>query len=256
LGGGAPVEARFVLDGIPVMSEDSEITILIIDGHEGKRLQLKRSLGTVRGFRITGEAGDGRTAVNKTKNLRPKVVVVDTALAAAENLEITRQIRELLPDTGIMMMASEGCGVDVMALIGAGANAYCSKRATTDQIEMAVRTAASGGAWLDSAIAGRVLQAAAAGAQGSAALNRIQEIKCKLSQRESQVLCLLVEGKSNQEIAEMLTISSETVKTHIRHIIEKLGVHSRTEAAVLAIQEHLTFDMQLFDGKPVTDCSV
>jgi DNA-binding NarL/FixJ family response regulator len=224
--------------------QDSEITIVIIDDREAKRMQLKRSLGNVHGVKITGEAANTRSALNQALYLRPKVIVVDAGAESLDSVELTKQICQELPGTAVMMMASQGCGVDIMAAIRAGANAYCSKDATNDQIEMAVRTVASGGAWLDNAIAARVLQAAAAGANNAAAELKANEIKCKLSYRESQVLRLVVEGQNNHEIGRTLSISSETVKTHIRHIIEKLGVHSRTEAAVLAIQEHLTVDIE------------
>jgi DNA-binding NarL/FixJ family response regulator len=222
------------------MTPNSEITIVIIDGRESKGTQLKRSLGNMHGVKITGEADNSQSALNKAMNLRPTVVVVDAGSHALDAIELTKQLHEELPDIGIMMMASQGCGIDIIAAIRAGANAYCSKRSTDDQLEMALRTVASGGAWLDNAVASRVLKAAAAGAKNSAAENKTGEITCKLSDRESQVLCLLVEGQTNHEIAVTLCISSETVKTHVRHIIEKLGVHSRTEAAVLAIQEQLT----------------
>jgi DNA-binding NarL/FixJ family response regulator len=224
--------------------QDSEITIVIIDDREAKRMQLKRSLGSVHGVKITGEAANTRSALNQALYLRPKVVVLDAGAVSLDSVELTKQICQELPGTAVMMMASQGCGIDIMAAIQAGANAYCSKDASNDQIEMAVRTVASGGAWLDNAIAARVLQAAAAGASNAAAEHKAQEIKCKLSDRESQVLRLVVEGQNNHEIGRTLSISSETVKTHIRHIIEKLGVHSRTEAAVLAIQEHLTVDTE------------
>jgi two-component system NarL family response regulator len=228
---------------VSIMPKDSEITVVIIDDRESKRMQLKRSLGNVKGVKVTGEASTWKMALDKAMHLRPKVIVVDAGAHEVDSIKLAKQIHEELPDTGIMMMASQGYGIDIIAAIAAGANAFCSKDASDDQIEMAMKTVASGGAWLDHAIATRVLQAATAGAESAANENKIQEIRCRLSQRESEVLCLVVDGQSNHDIAATLSISSETVKTHIRHIIEKLGVHSRTEAAVFAIQEHLTAGM-------------
>jgi DNA-binding NarL/FixJ family response regulator len=228
---------------------ENQILIVIVDDHEHKRLNLSRSLGSVRDFKVAGEATDAFSAFHKAKDVKPHVVLVDAGLPEADTIEITKKIREHLPNTGIMMMASEGCGYDIIAAITAGANSFCSKLATEDQIEMAVRTAASGGAWLDQEVAARVLQAAVAGGQSASNECKNDELKCRLTQRESEVLCLVVDGLNNQEIAEALSISAETVKTHVRHIIEKLGVHSRTEAAVLAIQEHLTAGMSAVEIK-------
>lgn len=216
---------------------DEEITIVIVEDKEVRRLALRRSLGECQGFRVTGEASDGLTALHKAMDLKPKVIMVDAGLPIMDGLEVTRQIRDHVPDARILMMASQGSGVDIFEVIGAGASAYLEKNLETEQIEMAVRTAACGGAWLDRTIAEQVLRSAAASAKATA---QEDSIKCKLSQREHEVLGLIVDGLSNQDIAARLCISIETVKTHIRHVIEKLGVHSRTEAAVKAIQQNLT----------------
>jgi two-component system, NarL family, response regulator LiaR len=216
---------------------DEEITIVIVEDKEVRRLALKRSLGECQGFRVTGEASDGLTALHKAMDLKPKVIMIDAGLPVMDGLEVTRQIRECVPDARILMMASQGSGIDIFEVIGAGASAYFEKNTETEQIEIAVRTAACGGAWLDRTIAERVLRSAAAGAMAAAVED---SVKGKLSQREHEVLRLVVDGLSNNDIAQRLCISIETVKTHIRHIIEKLGVHSRTEAAVRAIQHNLT----------------
>ncbi len=214
--------------------QDPDITIVIVEGKEVKRLALRRSLGAVPGFRVAGEAADGLTAISKAINLRPQVVMIDAGVPQMNGLELARQVKDQLPDAKVMMMATEGSGIDILAAIGAGADSFCEKSLPNSKLEMAVRTVASGGAWLDRTVALQVLRAAAAGAHTAE-----EDPKCKLTSRERQVLSLIVDGCSNNAIAKQLCISVQTVKTHIRHLIDKLGVHSRTEAAVKAVQENL-----------------
>src|SRR5439155_8869763 len=97
---------------VDAMSGDKQITIVIVDDHESKRTRLRQSLAQVDGFKITGEAADGLTALHKAVDLKPQVVLVDAALAEDDGIEVTRRIHDELPDAAIMMMASQGFGID------------------------------------------------------------------------------------------------------------------------------------------------
>jgi DNA-binding NarL/FixJ family response regulator len=147
-----------------------------------------------------------------------------------------------MPATRVIMLTSHDNDRDIFAALGAGADGYCLKEVSGTQLTMAIRAVANGVAWLDPGVASRVLRACAAiSPQALAGEDGTPKTHgpSTLSQRELDVLRLVVEGLSNQEIADKLILSVETVKTHMRHIMEKLAVSDRTQAAVKAMREGL-----------------
>lgn len=226
------------------MEENSTIDILIAEDHEITRVGLKLTLERVPGFRVIGEAEDGKSAVNKVAELKPHVVLMDIGLPLMDGIDATCRIKEELPGTRVIMLTSHDNDRDIFAALGAGADGYCLKEVSGSQLVMAIRAVADGVAWLDPGVAGRVLRACAsanpvAQAAGEDGACKSTPLPSPLSQRELDVLRLVVEGLSNQEIADRLILSVETVKTHMRHIMEKLAVSDRTQAAVKAMREGL-----------------
>ncbi|MBX9771782.1 MAG: response regulator transcription factor [Candidatus Obscuribacterales bacterium] len=223
---------------MPVTSET--ISIVIAEDHEITRVGLRLTLEQLDGFVVVGEACNGRQAIQEVLDKKPKIVLMDIGLPLMDGIEATRRIKADVPDTGIIMLTSHDTDRDIFAALSAGADGYCVKEVSSHRLAIAIRAVVDGAAWLDPAIANRVLRACATG--GSQMANSHEAEKSDhspLSQREISVLSLIVAGLSNQEIAERLTLSVETVKTHVRHIMEKLAVHDRTQAAVKALRQGL-----------------
>jgi DNA-binding NarL/FixJ family response regulator len=205
---------------------------------------LKLGLDQLPGIKVIGEAEDGEDGVVKAGDLKPDVVLMDIQLPNLDGIEATRQIRANHPEMKVIMLTSHSSDQAIFAALGAGANGYCLKNITAQQLGVVVRMVAEGGAWLDPGIANRVL-----GAYTTTQLQPAQPAKPaakgvkrdshSLSPRETEVLRLVAEGFSNQRIAEKLGLGLETVKTHMRHIMEKLTVSDRTEAAVKAMKQGL-----------------
>ena len=218
------------------------IDIFIAEDHEITRVGLKLTLENIPGFRVVGEGEDGKETVKKVAQLKPTVVLMDIGLPLMDGIEATAKIKEEAPSTRIIMLTSHDNDRDIFAALAAGADGYCLKEVSGTNLVMAIRAVAEGVAWLDPGVASRVLRMCATvsahgGAEGAS--TKSTPGVSPLSQRELDVLRLVVEGLSNQEIADRLILSVETVKTHMRHIMEKLAVSDRTQAAVKAMREGL-----------------
>ncbi len=225
-------------------SPPNTIDIFIAEDYEITRVGLRLTLAHVPDFNVVGEAEDGLTAVDMVVKLKPHVVLMDIGLPGLDGIDATHRIKEESPDTRIIILTSHDSDRDVFAALGAGADGYCLKEVSSVHLASAIRAVADGVAWLDPAVAKRVLQASVTNAPKPVSINDAKSAKppatnSPLSQRELDVLLLVVEGNSNQEIADKLILSVETVKTHMRHIMEKLCVSDRTQAAVKAMREGL-----------------
>jgi DNA-binding NarL/FixJ family response regulator len=224
-------------------SPGTRIKILVVEDHEITRVGLKLTLEQSDEIEIVGEASDGNQAVEASSELNPTVVLMDIGLPNIDGIEATGLIKKASPATRVIMLTSHDNDRDIFAALGAGADGYCLKETPTNQLVLAIKTVADGAAWLDPAIASKVLKASVMGALpaqtagGGTGKSGLQT--SRLSQREIDVLKLVVEGLSNQAIAERLYLSVETVKTHMRRIMEKLAVSDRTQAAVKAMREGL-----------------
>lgn len=218
----------------------STISLVIAEDQEITRLGLRLAIERFADMCVVGEAKDGQSAIAKVEELKPNVVTMDIGLPCIDGIEATRRIKENSASTRVLMLTSHDHDEDIFAALSAGADGYCLKEASAEIIAAAIRAVNDGAAWLDPAIAKRVLLPRAAGsAPGRRSGAPSGRDKFALSPRENEILELLVEGLSNQEMAERLIVSSETIKTHMRHIMEKLAVSDRTQAAVKALREGL-----------------
>ncbi len=219
------------------------INVLIVEDHEITRVGLKLTLSQMPLLKVIGEAEDGQSAISRALELKPNVILMDIGLPSMDGIEATLTIKTQMPDMRIVMLTSHDNDRDIFAALAAGADGYCLKEVSGTQLSLAIRTVADGAAWLDPAIASRVLKASAQTGQIHTSENLIPITQSssigRLSQREMEVLALVVEGLSNQEIANRLGLSVETIKTHMRHIMEKLAVSDRTQAAVKAMRQGL-----------------
>jgi two-component system, NarL family, response regulator LiaR len=223
---------------------EKQITIFIAEDYEIGRTGLKLTLSNVSDFKVVGEAEDGITTVRKVAELKPDILLIEIGLPGMDGIDVTARIKAESPPTHVMMLTTRREDRDVFGAIRAGADAYLLKEVSSVVLISAIRAVASGVVWLDPAIGRRVLKASVAAAPRAVTApelrhSRNQMENTPLSQRELDVLTLVVEGNSNQEIADRLVLSVETVKTHMRHIMEKLSVSDRTQAAVKAMREGL-----------------
>jgi len=224
------------------------IKTLLVEDHPVIRAGLAAILEKVDDIEIAGVAVDGKEGVGRAQELKPDVILMDVGMPVMDGIEAARRIRANDDTAKIIMLTARDSERDIFASLSAGANGYCLKEAAPERLCTAIRAVFAGDLWLDSTIASKVLSALPPRQADAQDSGRTVALKPTgpddrtygtLSQRELEVLQLLVEGLSNSEMAERLIISRETVKTHVRHIMEKLAVNDRIQAAVKALRHGL-----------------
>ncbi len=207
------------------------------------RTGIRFLLSGVPEFTVIGEAENGLEAVELARKLQPDVILMDVAMPVMNGIDAARTLLKESPGKSkVIMLTAYNSEQDIYASLTAGAHGYCLKDTDAERLCGAIRSVASGDIWLDAGIADKFLQGLKTAYQpksSQASSDQQDKKSAQLSARESEVLNLLVQGFSNQEIADRLVIGRETVKTHIRHIMEKLAVSDRTQAAVKALKEGL-----------------
>ncbi len=218
------------------MEEDhpKRIRVVIADDHAIFRQGTGELLGREPDIELVGEASNGEEAVRIVEQLRPAVAILDIAMPVMNGIEATQRIKEISPQTRILILTAYDYDEYVVAMVKAGAAAYILKTANYSELVSAVRSVYEGEAVLDPAVA-RKVWAYVAGAQGGR--GRRGGGEDDLSPREREVLILAGKGLSNKEIAQSLELSWRTVQTHLESIFNKLGVASRTEAVVKGLGE-------------------
>lgn len=206
------------------------MTILIADDHPLVREALHRALDVEEDMKVVAEAGDGEEAVKLASELRPKVVVMDIVMPKVNGIEATRKIKEIAPDTAILILTAYDDEEYVLGLLDAGAAGYLLKSARGRDLVGAIRTIRAGESVLHPNIIARLLKRA------TLAPVRDKKARVLLSERESEVLRLVALGMSNREVAEELSLSQRTVKAHLTSVFNKLSVASRSEARVKGLQ--------------------
>jgi DNA-binding NarL/FixJ family response regulator len=200
------------------------IRILLIDDHPVVRAGLRALLETESDLEVVGEAGDGMSAINLAPKLRPDIVVTDLLLPDVDGVAVTQSIRAELPDTQVIILTSVGEeDASVVRAVRAGAIGYVLKNADIDVLVQTIRSAAEGQVHLSPRAAARLMQEM-----------RSPRNELPLTDRERQVLREVAIGRTNKEIARSLYVAETTVKSHVRAILDKLGVQSRTQAALQA----------------------
>jgi DNA-binding NarL/FixJ family response regulator len=215
--------------------------VLIVEDHQMTLVGLKMLLEKNNSVDVVGEAVNGLEAVQLASNTQPDVILMDIGLPEMDGIEATQKIKRAHPGVRIIMLTSKDNEQDVFASLSAGADAYCMKGISIESLTSAIDAVKEGTAWLDPGVARMVLGRF----QGSAPLLPEQSAgqdepvweDCPLTARELEVLKLIVDGLSNPEIAERLTITKATAKAHVHSILQKLCVDDRTQAAVLAMRQ-------------------
>lgn len=211
------------------MTETNPIRVMLVDDHAVVRSGLSAFLLAFDDLELVAEAGSGEEAVRLCERLRPDVVLMDLVMPGMDGAAATHAIRERCPQIQIIALTSFKEKELVQGALEAGAIGYLLKNVTADELADAIRKAHAGRPTLAPEAAQALIQAT----------REPPSPGYDLTERERQVLALMVEGLSNPEIAERLVVSPSTVKFHVSNILSKLGIAGRTEAVALAVQHHL-----------------
>lgn len=204
------------------------VRILIVDDHSVVRQGLRMFLGLDPEMEVIGEAADGAEAVRLTGVLKPDVVLMDLMMPVMDGITAIREIRRAYPDVEVIALTSVLEDASVVGAVRAGAIGYLLKDTQADELCRAIKAAAAGQVQLSPQAAARLMREVRT-PEGPVS-------GTSLTERETDVLRLLAQGKSNKEIALALQVSETTVKTHVSNILMKLGVPSRTQAALYAVR--------------------
>lgn len=207
------------------------IRVLIVDDHAVVREGLRTFLELQDGIEVVGEAADGEEALDAVAQHRPDVVVMDLVMPKLDGVGAMRKLQRRGRAPRVLVLTSFLDDERLMPAIEAGAAGYLLKNVDPSELARAVRAAHAGEALLDPSVAARLVDRIAAGERaGSTGLD-------ELTRREREVLERIAEGKSNKRIALELGVAEKTIKTHVGHLLAKLGVADRTQAALLAVKE-------------------
>jgi two-component system, NarL family, response regulator DegU len=215
------------------------ISVVVVDDHPVVRAGLLTVLGSASDIRVVGEAWRGQQALRLVEELKPDVLVLDLNLPDLNGTEVARRICNRHDHTRILILTVHREVLSVFELLECGALGYVLKDEALETLANAVRAVASGENWLSPAIATQVVQRAMSAASPTSQLGMESIASTRLTPRELEVLKLLAAGLDNHSIAMRLFLSTRTVQNHVSHIYDKLGVSSRTEAALYAIRHRL-----------------
>ena len=211
------------------------IRVLVVDDHALFRHGLLQVLGTEPDLEVVGEARDGIEAIEQAAELLPDVVLMDVKMPTVNGIEAARRIRAAQPSVRVLMLTESEDEEDLYAAVRAGATGYLLKEVGIDEIGGAIRAVAAGQALVSPAMTTKLLS------EFNALSRRLEEEHDgrRLTDRELEVLRLIARGMSNKDIGADLVIAENTVRNHVRNILEKLQVRSRVEAAMYAVREKL-----------------
>lgn len=217
-----------------------QIKILLVEDQKLMRIGIKSLFKEYPEFEIIGEAANGKEAIEKAKLTKPHLILMDIGLTDISGIEATKQILEHNNNIKVIMLTSHINDEELNASLKAGANAYIVKDISTEFLMSVIKMVYAGAMWIDPKVV-PFIRDKNSGIIPSRQISRnvFKQNHSNLTQREYEVLKLVVDGQSNSEIAQTLTISEHTAKAHVCNIIQKLVVDDRTQAAVKALKEGL-----------------
>ncbi|MCQ2957763.1 MAG: response regulator transcription factor [Candidatus Gastranaerophilales bacterium] len=219
---------------------EKTVNVMIVEDYKLTRMGLKSSLEEFDGISVTGEAEDAEKGLLVAERLKPDVILMDLGLPGMNGIEATSRIKQTNPNIKIIILTSHERDEEVLAALGSGANAYCLKDIEPYALANVIREVAKGACWLDPVIAKVALKLFPKPDNiRISSHNQLQDGRGQLTERELEVLRLLVKGKSNTEIAKDLIVSVHTAKAHVCSILQKLCVDDRVQAAVKAVRENI-----------------
>jgi DNA-binding NarL/FixJ family response regulator len=211
-----------------VPADGAPIRLLLVDDHEMVRAGLRTFLGLQPDMEVVGEAGSGEQALALVPRLQPEIVLLDLVLPGMSGLDVVRRLRAAHPAVKVVVLTSYSAEDSVLPAVRAGVAGYLLKDVGPGELADALRAVHAGGASLDPSVAATVMSSVSA-----------PDPARSLTPRELEVLRLIARGLSNAEIAEALIVSQHTVKSHVAHILGKLGLRDRVQAVVLAYEAGL-----------------
>jgi DNA-binding NarL/FixJ family response regulator len=214
------------------------IKILLAEDHELTRKGIVYGLKTFEDIEVIAEVENGQKAVEYALKYQPDLILMDIAMPVLNGINATKKIKYDCPNTKIIMLTSVSEKETVLSAFNSGANAYCMKNIKMHELVNIIKTVMDGSIWVDSSIAGYVLEVLQSKATETEQ-DKENNNDFNLTQREKEILKLIAQGLCNKDIAENLFLSLHTVKNHVRNIIQKLAVDDRTQAAILALKENL-----------------
>ena len=220
----------------PAIGPD-RVRVLIADDHALFRRGLIMVLESEPDIEVVAEAQDGTEVIAKTEEFMPDVVLMDVRMPKQNGIEAARAIREMVPSVKIVMLTVSDEEDDLFDAIKAGANGYLLKEISIEEVADAIRSVTTGQSLLSPSMASKLLNEFNALAKQADEKPRLAAPR--LTTRELEVLKLVAQGMSNRDVAEQLFIAENTVKNHVRNILEKLHLHSRMEAVLYAVREKL-----------------
>jgi len=216
------------------------VKVVIVEDYKLTRVGLRSSLNEFEGIEVVGESETAESGLQIIKDLRPDVVLMDLGLPGINGIEATQEVKNFDQNIKVIVLTSHERDEEVLAALGSGANAYCLKDIEPNTLVNVIKNVKQGAAWLDPNIAQVALKLFPK-PESTKVLNAtgISDARAQLTEREMEVLRLLVKGKSNTEIAKDLIVSVHTAKAHVCSILQKLCVDDRVQAAVKAIKENI-----------------
>lgn len=214
----------------------TKIRLMIVDDHEVVRLGMRAAFEPELDIAVVGEASNGAEALAKMSVLAPQVILMDVRMEKMSGIEACREIKSRYPDVRVLMITSYTDDDAVFASILAGASGYLLKNVSRAELLRSIRLVASGQSLLDPTITIQATSRLAAIAAGS---THVQTPGDELTEREREVLALVARGYTNKQIADTLVVSEKTARNHVSHILEKLGLSRRSEAAAFAVEHKL-----------------
>jgi two-component system nitrate/nitrite response regulator NarL len=212
----------------------SAIRVLLVDDHTLFRSGVKALLQKHPEFEVVGEAADSLDGVKHVAKLKPDVVLLDLHMPGISGKDAVRQFLESAPDSHIVMLTVSENAEDLLDCLRAGASGYLRKNIETETLLDAIRRAADGDSVISTQMTGKLVRGLRATREP-----HLEDTKDALSPREREILTYLSKGQSNKEIARSLDLAESTVKIHVQHILRKLNLSSRVQAAVYAIENNL-----------------
>jgi DNA-binding NarL/FixJ family response regulator len=213
------------------------LRVLVCDDHALFRRGLQMVLEQEPDLELVGEAADGEEVVVRAQELMPDVILMDVRMPRMSGIEAAREIKEALPHVKILMLTISDDEADLYEAIKAGASGYLLKEIPIEEVAQAIRSVWAGQSRISPSMASKLLTEFAA--MSKATEEKPQMPAPRLTEREMEVLRLVAQGLNNRDIAAKLFISENTVKNHIRNILDKLHLHSRMEAVVYAVREKM-----------------